>query len=100
MEQAIAEAFKWGGWPAVFLVCAIAFAKWYCTKKLEQDAKFHAELMNQKRASDHVLEALVNAVLGVLYKEMGNEEAVRAMADISKQSLESARASTKATESR
>jgi prolipoprotein diacylglyceryltransferase len=96
MEHAsLVEAFKWGGWPAVFIVVAIAFAKWYCTKKLEQDKKFHDERLKEQHASQQMLGSLVNAVLALVYKTIDNQEAAKVMADISKQHLESVRASTR-----
>jgi len=87
-HTAIMEAFKWGGWPAVFLVAAIAFGKWYCTKKLAQDAKFHEERLKEHHASQQMLGSLVNAVLALVYKTINNEEAAKVMADIAKQHME------------
>lgn len=90
------QAFEWGGWPAVFIGSLIAFGKWYCSKKLEQDKKFHDERIKADTARDAMTGALVNAVLGLIYKTMDNPEAAKVMADISKQHLESVRAATRA----
>jgi len=94
-HAALTEAFKWGGWPAVFLISAVAFGKWYCTKKLAQDAKFHEDRLKEHHASQQMLGSLVNAVLALVYKTINNEEAAKVMADISKQHIETVRASTR-----
>lgn len=89
------QAWAWGGWPAVAILASVALAKWYCTKKLAQDAQFHAERLKEQHASQRMLGSLVNAVLALVYKTINNEEAAKVMADISKQHIEAVRASTR-----
>jgi hypothetical protein len=91
MEQSLFEAFKWGGWPAVFLVAAIAFGKWYCTKKLAQDAKFHEERMKEQQASQQMLGCLADAIIALVYKNINNEDAARVMADLASKRIEAIR---------
>jgi hypothetical protein len=93
--NALKLASEWGGWPAVFLVVAIAFGKWYCGKKLEQDAKFHDQRLKELHASQEALGCVVDAVVAVVYKSINNEEAARVMADLAAKRLEAARASAR-----
>jgi len=102
MEQsALAEAFKWGGWPAVFLVVSAAFGKWYCDKKLKQDkehydarleqeTQYHKERMAEAKATQQMLGYLADAVTAMVYKNLGDEDGVRVMMEIARRRVESA----------
>lgn len=88
----IQQAWEKGGWPAVFLAVSISFAKWYCQRKLAQDAKFHEEKMKELHTSQEMLGCVVDAVLALVYKSVNNEEAAKVMAQLTSKRLEAARA--------
>lgn len=89
----IKAAFEWGGWPAVFLIAFLAFGKWFCTKKMEQDARFHGERLKEQHASQQMLGCLTDAIIALVYKHVNNEEAAKVMADLAAKRLEAVRAS-------
>jgi hypothetical protein len=102
----IKQAWDWGGWPAVFFVVFVALAKWYCDKKLAQDAKiaekrmeleekYHNERMAEAKATQEMLGYLAEAVSSMVFKSMNMEEGVKVMSEISKRRVESARASAR-----
>ena len=87
----IKQAFEWGGWPAVFIITALAFGKWYCGKKLEQDRRFHDERLKEQHASQQMLGCLTDAIIALVYKNINNEDAARVMADLASKRIEAIR---------
>lgn len=89
----IKAAFEWGGWPAVFLIAFLAFGKWFCTKKMEQENRFHEERMKQHHAAQEMNGCLADAIIALVYKNLNNQEAAKVMADLAAKRLEAVRAS-------
>jgi len=98
------QAWAWGGWPAVAIVAALALAKWYCSKKLEQDRETSEKKLKQDRiifeatmqaarAGHEMMGAVADTMLALVYRTINNEEAARVMAELAEKRLEAARAS-------
>jgi hypothetical protein len=85
------QAWEKGGWPLVFLIAALAFGKWYCSLKLEQDKRFHDERMKEQQASQQMLGCLADAIIALVYKNINNEDAARVMADLASKRIEAIR---------
>lgn len=86
------EAFRWGGWPAVFLISAMGFGRWFVAKKLEQDKRFHDERLKEQHSYQQMLGCLTDAILALVYKTINNEEAARVMAELVTKRMETVRA--------